>query len=143
MVHKLGVNPVYEDAKAYSLPGRRALLITTSHDVLSAPGETSGSPTGVMASKFTIADYQFLDAGMDVEIASINGGEIPADPITLNRIIKSPEDERFLQDPLAQPNTSNPAWRNEDAELTQFVAGSGSLVHGPAHPERSFLSLQR
>jgi len=107
IVHSLGVHPVYEDARDYSLPGKRALLITTSHGVLNAPGETTGDPTGVMASEFTIAYYQFLDAGMEVEIASIKGGEIPIDPQTLKRVIRSPEDERFLQDPVAQAKANN------------------------------------
>ncbi len=74
IVHRLGIHPVYEDARDFSLPGKRALLITTSHAVLNAPGETTARPTGVMASEFTIAYYQFLDAGMDAEIASIKGG---------------------------------------------------------------------
>ncbi len=55
IVHSLGIHPVYEEARDYSLPGKRALLITTSHGVLNAPGETGGDPTGVMASEFTTA----------------------------------------------------------------------------------------
>jgi hypothetical protein len=55
IAHSLGVHPVYEEARDYSLPGKRALLITTSHGVLNAPGETGGDPTGVMASEFTTA----------------------------------------------------------------------------------------
>ena len=105
--HSLGIHPVYEDARDYSLPGKRALLITTSHGALNTPGETGGDPTGVMASEFTIAYYQFLDAGMEVDISSIKGGEIPIDPQTLNRVIRSPEDERYLQDSVAQAKAKN------------------------------------
>ena len=61
----------------------RALIITTSHGVLAAPGETEGPATGVMASEFTHPYYTFLDGGMEVDIASIQGGEIPIDPETL------------------------------------------------------------
>ncbi len=105
--HSLGIHPVYEDARDYSLPGKRALLITTSHGALNTPGETGGDPTGVMASEFTIAYYQFLDAGMEVDISSIKGGEIPIDPQTLNRVIRSPEDGRYLQDSVAQAKARN------------------------------------
>jgi hypothetical protein len=108
IVHSLGVHPVYEDARDYSLPGKRALLITTSHVVLNAPGETGGDPTGVMASEFTIAYYQFLDAGMEVEISSIKGGEIPIDPQTLNRVIRSPEDARTSRIPWLRPRRTIP-----------------------------------
>jgi putative intracellular protease/amidase len=117
--HSLGIHPVYEDARDYSLPGKRALLITTSHGVLNAPGETGGDPTGVMASEFTIAYYQFLDAGMEVEISSIKGGEIPIDPQTLNRVIRSPEDERFLQDPVAQAKANN-SLKIDDLDFTRY-----------------------
>ena len=105
--HSLGIHPVYEDARDYSLPGKRALLITTSHGALNTLGETGGDPTGVMASEFTIAYYQFLDAGMEVDISSIKGGEIPIDPQTLNRVIRSPEDGRYLQDSVAQAKARN------------------------------------
>ena len=101
------------------MPGKRALLITTSHGVLNAPGETGGDPTGVMASEFTIAYYQFLDAGMEVDISSIKGGEIPIDPQTLNRVIRSPEDERFLQDPVAQAKANN-SLKIDDLDFTRY-----------------------
>lgn len=119
IVHNLGIHPVYADARDYSLPGKRALLITTSHGVLNAPGETTGKPTGVMASEFTIAYYQFLDAGMEVDVASVKGGEIPVDPQTLNRVLKTPEDDRFLQDPVLQAKASN-SLRVDDVDFTGY-----------------------
>ena len=106
IVHKAGLHPEYE-GQTYAVPGGRALVITTSHAVLAAPGETEGAPTGVMASEMTHPYYVFLDAGMDVDVASIQGGEIPVDPQTLNRVIRSPEDERFLEDPVLQAKVKN------------------------------------
>ena len=119
IIHSLGIHPVYEDARDYSLSGKRALLITTSHGVLNTPGETVGDPTGVMASEFTIAYYQFQDAGMEVDISSIKGGEIPIDPQTLNRVIRSPEDERFLQDSVAQTKANN-SLKIDDLDFTRY-----------------------
>ena len=119
IVHRLGIHPVYEDARDYSLPGKRALLITTSHGVLNTPGETSGDPTGVMASEFTIAYYQFLEAGMEVDISSIKGGQIPIDPQTLGRVIRSSEDERFLEDPVAQAMANN-SLKIDDLDFTRY-----------------------
>ncbi len=119
IVHSLGIHPVYEDARDYSLSGKRALLITTSHGVLNTPGETGGDPTGVMASEFTIAYYQFQDAGMEVDISSIKGGEIPIDPQTLNRVLRSPEDERFLQDSVAQTKANN-SLKIDDLDFTRY-----------------------
>lgn len=106
IAHKAGLHPEYTGEKA-SLPGKRALIVTTSHGVLSAPGETTGAPSGVMASEFTHPYYNFLDGGMQVDLASIKGGEIPIDPQTLNFVIRSPEDERFLEDPILLAKVQN------------------------------------
>ncbi len=106
ILHKAGLHPEYT-GPATALPGMRALIVTTSHDVLAAPGETEGPATGVMASEFTHPYYTFLDGGMEVDIASIEGGQIPIDPGTLRFPVKSPEDERYLNDPVAQAKVKN------------------------------------
>ena len=106
ILHAAGLHPDYEGAQV-DLPGKRALIITTSHSVLAAPGETEGPETGVMASEFTHPYYSFLDAGMDVDMASIQGGQIPIDPQTLSYVIRSPEDERYLNDSVAQTKARN------------------------------------
>ena len=106
ILHKAGLHPEYH-GPTVALPGKRALVITTSHDVLAAPGETEGPATGVMASEFTHPYYTFLDGGMEVDIASIQGGEIPIDPQTLRFMVRSPEDERYLKDDIAQAKTRN------------------------------------
>ena len=100
LVHKAGLHPEYSGPTA-DLPGKRALIITTSHGVLARVGETGGDPTGVAASEMTHPYYTFLDGGMDVDLASIKGGEIPIDPMTINRVVKTAEDERFLNDSIA------------------------------------------
>jgi putative intracellular protease/amidase len=106
ILHKAGLHPEY-DGPSVALPGKRALIITTSHGVLAAPGETEGPATGVMASEFTHPYYTFLDGGMEVDIASIKGGEIPIDPQTLRFMIRSPEDDRYLNDTIAQAKVKN------------------------------------
>ena len=106
ILHTAGLHPEYEGPTTH-LPGKRALIITTSHGVLAAPGETDGPATGVMASELTHPYYTFLDGGMEVDVASIRGGEIPIDPQTLLFMIKSPEDERYLRDDVAQRKVSN------------------------------------
>jgi putative intracellular protease/amidase len=100
LVHKAGLHPDYA-GPTVDLPGKRALIITTSHGVLAPVGETEGDPTGVAASEMTHPYYTFLDGGMDVDLASIEGGEIPIDPETINRVVRTAEDERFLNDSIA------------------------------------------
>lgn len=51
------------------------LIVSTS-----AARMTSGEPTGIWLEELTTPFYAFLDAGADVTVASIEGGEIPVDP---------------------------------------------------------------
>ncbi len=79
ILHKSGLHPEYMGSSV-NLPGKRALVITTSHAVLSKPGEASGKPTGVFASEMTHPYYTFLAGGMEVDISSIQCGELPIAP---------------------------------------------------------------
>ncbi len=106
ILHKAGLHPEYH-GETYTLPGKRALVVTTSHAVLAKPGETEGDPTGVMASEFTHPYYTFLDGGMQVDVASIKGGAIPVDPQTLRYMVRSPEDDRYLEDDVLIAKVEN------------------------------------
>jgi putative intracellular protease/amidase len=77
------------------LDGRRALIITTSCGALG----DSGRKTGVFASEMTAPYYTFLDAGMTVDVASIRGGAIPIESVSLRWPLRSHFDQRFLRDP--------------------------------------------
>jgi len=121
ILHKAGLHATYAESKEYDLKGKKALIITTSHDVLNAPGETTGNPTGVMASEMTVPYYEFLDAGMEVDVASIKGGKIPVDPQTMIFLLKTPEDERFLKDKAFQEKV-NQSLKIDDIDFTQYDA---------------------
>ena len=107
ILHTAGLHPEFQGELAGLLPGRRALIITTSHDVLSAPGETTGDETGVMASELTHPYYSFLQSGLEIDVASINGGQVPVDPQTLNFVVRTPEDERYMDDAVLQAKVTN------------------------------------
>lgn len=98
----LGYHPDYEKV-TYNFKGKKALIITTSHGVL---GET-GKATGVFPSEMTIPYYEFLDAGLEVDIVSIKGGLIPLEPIGLSFYMKSHADKRYLKDEVALAKTKN------------------------------------
>jgi len=106
ILHKAGVHPEYNGTTT-ELPGKRALIITTSHAVLNAPGETTGDATGVFGSELTHPYYTFTDGGMSVDVASIQGAEIPIDPQSFNRPIITPEDKRYLKDSVFQAKVKN------------------------------------
>jgi len=131
IVHRLGLHPAYE-GETYDLPGKRALVITTSHGVLNAPGETDGPPTGVAASELTHPYYGFLDAGMHVDVASVKGGPIPIDPQSLGFVSRTPEDERLLEDSDLQAKVKN-SLRIDDVDFTRydaiFIAGGWGAAY--------------
>ena len=120
ILHGLGLHPEYH-GETYQLPGKRALVITTSNSVMSAPGESGGKPTGVMASEMTHPYYGFINAGMQVDVASIRGGQIPVDPQTLGRVIRSPEDDRYMADPIFQAKVNN-SLLIDDVDFTAYDA---------------------
>ena len=82
LLNAAGLHPEYEGAEV-ELTGKRALIITTSHDTLNKPGETGGDPTGVFGSEMTEPYYEFLAGGMQVDIASISGSIGTSPPLML------------------------------------------------------------
>ena len=131
ILHGLGLHPTYA-GETYQLPGRRALVITTSHGVLNEPGETDGPPTGVAASELTHPYYAFLEAGMQVDVASVKGGPIPVDPQSLGFVTRTPEDDRFLADPALQAKVKS-SLRIDDVDFTTydaiFIAGGWGAAY--------------
>lgn len=110
------------------LSGRRALIVTTSHDTLD-PGDAE---TGVFASEMTAPYYAFLDAGMEVDIASIKGGDVPIEPVSLRWPLISPPDRRYLEDPQFQSRVR----RSFDIEMVDiedydivFLAGGWGAAY--------------
>ena len=87
----------------FDLEGRRALVICTNHSTL----DPTGKPTGAFGSEFTVPYYAFLNAGMEVEIASPKGGEIPIQPYSWSWPLACPDDVRFMNDKDAMEKLKN------------------------------------
>lgn len=119
IMHSLGLHPEYT-GETHQLPaGMRALIVTTSHGVLNAPGETTGEATGIAISELTHPYYSYLDAGMKIDVASIKGGQIPVDPSTLRRTMITPEDKRYLNDRALIAKVEN-SLRIDDVDFNQY-----------------------
>lgn len=107
ILKSFGLHPDFESSEQYDMTGKRALIVCTSHNLLNKPGETTGDPTGVFGSEMTIPYYDFLNANMEVDVASIEGGEIPIDPQSFYYFIKEDADKRYLKDEVFQAKVQN------------------------------------
>lgn len=87
----------------FNLKGRRALVVCTNHDQL----DPLPQATGAFGSEFTIPYYAFLNAGMDVDMASPKGGVIPIQPPSWSWPLACAEDQRFMADHLAMAKLKN------------------------------------
>lgn len=123
----LGLHPHYE-VPEMDLSGKRALIVTTSQATMGEGGEA----TGVAASEMTAPYYAFLDSGMDVDLASIQGGQIPIDPSTLKWPVTAASDKRYLKDPLLQSKVSR-SYQIDQVDTTQydivFLAGGWGAAY--------------
>jgi putative intracellular protease/amidase len=87
-------------AVAQNLPTKKVLIVTTSHSVLG----NSGYPTGVWLPEMTHPFSALQNAGFNITVASIKGGNVPIDPYSVpsnpqgtNR--DDPITEKFLHTP--------------------------------------------
>ncbi len=99
--------------KTFNLKGKKALIVTTSQATLDIIDETTdtvikiGKPTGVYAAEMTEPYYEFLDAGMEIDIASIKGGKIPIEKLSLMWPVATKHDQRFKNDKLFKSKVYN------------------------------------
>lgn len=111
--------PCYRD-RSYSLAGRTALIITTSHSKLGDENCDSCGATGVYSEELTTPYYIFKDAGMVVTLASIKGGVVPIDPTyNITFVTRTKSDVRFYKDAQAYDDTHH-ALAINDVDFSQY-----------------------
>jgi putative intracellular protease/amidase len=125
VVGALGLHPDYEGPR-FTAAGKRALIITTSQATLGPDGKD----TGVFGSELTAPYYEFQDAGMEVDVASIRGGQIPIDPQSFLWLIADDADRRYLKDPTFQKKVEQSKSiddvRPEDYDIVFLAGGWGA-----------------
>ena len=115
----IGFHPHYE-RQDFDLAGSKVLIIATNHDTLGdIEAPDVGVATGVYGSELTIAYYEFLDAGMAVDVASIEGGVVPFEPVSLRWPLATAADRRYLDDEGARNKTTN-SLKVEDIDFTEY-----------------------
>jgi len=103
------------------------LMVLTSHDKL---GDT-GKETGFWLEEFAAPYYAFIDAGVNVTLASPAGGQPPLDPSSDTEDTQTKDTKRFKEDSDAQKhlaNTEKLADMNaEDFDSVFYPGGHGPL----------------
>lgn len=105
----------------------KILMVLTSHDQL---GNT-GRKTGFWLEEFAAPYFVFRDAGVDLTLASPNGGQPPVDPKSDLPENQTPAMTRFKQDQAAQKQLSQTVKlatvRSEDFDTVFYVGGHGPM----------------
>jgi putative intracellular protease/amidase len=110
----------------------KILMVVTS---ASSMGE-GGKPTGVWFEELATPYYTFIDAGAEVTIASITGGEIPIDPNSVMPWSQSEKAvDRFLADPFASKKLKHAA-RLSEIDVRRYDAVFLPGGHGTSEGER-------
>ena len=81
----------------------KILMVLTSHDEL---GDT-GKKTGFWLEEFAAPYYAFIDAGVEVTLASPAGGQPPLDPSSDTEDTQTKDTKRFKDDKDAQEHLAN------------------------------------
>lgn len=85
----------------------KIIIITTSHLTMGTPDLTS-EPTGVWFEELATPYYHFIDAGFEVDVASIKGGAIPIDPRSQKTAGKNKYSvEQFMKDAHSMTKITN------------------------------------
>jgi putative intracellular protease/amidase len=126
------------------LKGYKALVIATSWGTLDRINPEDGSVikvgkrTGVYASELTEPYYAFLDAGMEVTVASIQGGDIPIEKLSMFPFVRTETDKRYLADSTFKDKVHNSTAINDiniNAFDLVFIAGGWGASYDLAQSE--------
>ena len=105
----------------------KILMILTSHDQL---GNT-GRKTGFWLEEFAAPYYVFLDAGVELTLASPKGGQPPIDPESDLPEKQTTAMDRFKRDPSAQKALARTLkladMKAEDFDTIFYVGGHGPM----------------
>ncbi|MGP5203348.1 type 1 glutamine amidotransferase domain-containing protein [Psychrobacter aquimaris] len=103
------------------------LMVLTSHDKL---GDT-GKKTGFWLEEFAAPYYAFIDAGVNVTLASPAGGQPPLDPSSDTEDTQTKDTKRFKEDSDAQKQLANTKkladMKAEDFDSVFYPGGHGPL----------------
>ncbi|XQW86462.1 type 1 glutamine amidotransferase domain-containing protein [Thalassotalea piscium] len=105
---------------------KKILMVLTSHQEL---GDT-GEKTGFWVEEFAAPYYAFVDAGVEVTIATPKGGQAPIDPKSELEDFQTPATHRFDKDTQAQAKIATTV-KLSDINADDFDSVFYPGGHGP------------
>ena len=105
---------------------KKILMVITSHSTLGSTGEK----TGFWVEEFAAPYYAFVDAGVQVTLASPAGGQPPVDPKSELADFQTASTQRFDADDAAQTLVANTA-KLADMDAADYDAVFYPGGHGP------------
>ena len=105
---------------------KKMLMVLTSHDTLGDTGEM----TGFWLEEFAAPYYAFLDAGVELTLASPKGGQPPLDPKSNEVGFQTEDTARFQADEAAKTALANTA-KLADVNASDFDGVFYPGGHGP------------
>ncbi|MDK9682376.1 type 1 glutamine amidotransferase domain-containing protein [Pseudoalteromonas shioyasakiensis] len=109
------------------MSAKKILMVLTSHDEL---GDT-GHKTGFWVEEFAAPYYAFIDAGVEVTLASVKGGQPPVDPNSAAPDAATDATKRFEQDSAAKTLMANTKplaeVKADDFDAVFYPGGHGPL----------------
>jgi len=106
---------------------KKILMVLTSHDTL---GNT-GKKTGFWVEEFAAPYYAFIDAGVEVTLATPKGGQAPIDPTSKLEDFQTPATQRFDNDSAVQQLVANTTYLSTinaaDFDAVFYPGGHGPL----------------
>ena len=109
------------------MSAKKLLMVLTSHDEL---GDT-GHKTGFWVEEFAAPYYAFIDAGAEVTLASVKGGQPPVDPNSAAPDAATDATKRFEQDSAAKTLMANTKplaeVKADDFDAVFYPGGHGPL----------------
>jgi putative intracellular protease/amidase len=143
---------------------KKILMVLTSHDEL---GNT-GKKTGFWVEEFAAPYYAFIDAGVEVSLATPKGGQAPIDPTSTLKDFQTAATERYDTDNQAQtkvattlqlaslnesdfdgvfyPGGHGPLWdltdNNDSISLIESFLKAGKAIATVCHASAALLNVK-
>ncbi|KAL0019118.1 hypothetical protein WJX79_001262 [Trebouxia sp. C0005] len=115
------------------MPSKKAVIISTSQ----ATYPNSNDKTGVWAEELVAPYYVFTNAGFDVTVASIKGGQIPVDEASLQGDFKTADVSRFWGDDskmqLLKESVALASISGKEYDIVFVPGGHGIVFDGPGN----------